>query len=122
MKIIKKESEPFDESFLKNLIGKYIHAPLNEHVTYDPMEKEFVKVNAWFAGKIAGYEKSVFAYDYKTDKFLKEPKTVYKILLCDGMAYVISEEKSIFEELTKEEFLEMLAKDDAKKVNKVILS
>ena len=121
MEIIKKQDEAITESFLESLIGKYIHAPVNEHVTYDPMDKEFVKVNAWFAGKIAGYEKAVFAYDYKNDEFFKESKTVYKVLLCDGMAYAISEENSVFEELTEEEFLEMLAKHDAKELNKIIL-
>lgn len=121
MEIIKKQDEAITESFLESLIGKYIHAPVNEHVTYDPMDKEFVKVNAWFAGKIAGYEKAVFAYDYKNDEFFKESKTVYKVLLCDGMAYAISEENSVFEELTEEEFLEMLAEHDAKELNKIIL-
>ena len=52
MKIIKKEKESVNELFLDSLIGKYIHAPVNEHVTYDPMEKDFVTVNAWFAGKV----------------------------------------------------------------------
>ena len=121
MKVIKKENEPLTEEFLESLIGKYIHVPTNEHVTYDPMDKEFVTVNAWFAGRVAGYEKSVFAYDYREDKFHDEPQTVYKILLCDGMAYVISEEKSLFKELTEEEFIEMLAEHDAKKASKVIL-
>ena len=121
MEVIKKEKEIITETFLEGLIGRYIHAPVNEHVTYDPMEKDFVKVNAWFAGKVAGYEKTVFAYDYKNDEFLKESKTVYKILLGDGMAYVISEEKSIFEELTEEEFLEMLAEHAANKMSTIIL-
>lgn len=122
MRIIKKEKEVISESFLESLIGRYIHVPVNEHVTYDPMEKDFVKVNAWFAGKVAGYEKTIYAYDYKENKFFDEPKTVYKVLLCDGMAYVISEEKSLFKELTEEEFLEMLAEHDVKKASKVILS
>lgn len=121
MKIIKKLNEPLTESFLESLIGKYVHVPTNEHVTFDPMEKEFVTVNAWFAGKVAGYEKTVYAYDYKEDKFFDKPKTVYKVLLCDGMAYAISEEKSIFKELTEEEFIEMLAEHDADKVSKIIL-
>jgi hypothetical protein len=122
VRIIKKEKEVISESFLESLIGRYIHVPVNEHVTYDPMEKDFVKVNAWFAGKVAGYEKTIYAYDYKENKFFDEPKTVYKVLLCDGMAYVISEEKSLFKELTEEEFLEMLAEHDVKKASKVILS
>lgn len=121
MKVIKKENEPLTEEFLESLIGKYIHVPTNEHVTYDPMDKEFVKINAWFAGKVAGYEKSVFAYDYREDKFHDLPKTIYRVLLCDGMAYVISEEKSLFKELTEEEFIEMLAEHDVKKASKIIL-
>lgn len=121
MKIIKEEKEALRKSFLESLIGKYVHTPINEHITYDPMEKDFVKVNAWFAGKVAGYEKAVFAYDYKNDEFFKEPKTIYKILLCDGMAYVISEEKSEFHELTEKEFLEMLAEHDAKEMSKILL-
>jgi hypothetical protein len=120
VRIIKKEKEVISESFLESLIGRYIHVPVNEHVTYDPMEKDFVKVNAWFAGKVAGYEKTIYAYDYKENKFFEEPKTVYKVLLCDGMAYVISEEKSLFKELTEKEFLEMLAEHDAKKASKII--
>jgi len=121
MKVIKKENEPLTEEFLESLIGKYVHVPINEHVTYDPMDKEFVTVNAWFAGKVAGYEKTIYAYDYKEDKFFDELKTVYKVLLCDGMAYAISEEKSLFKELTEEEFIEMLAEHDADKVSKIIL-
>jgi len=120
MKIIKKLNEPLTESFLESLIGKYVHVPTNEHVTFDPMEKEFVTVNAWFAGKVAGYEKSVYAYDYKEDKFFQKPKTVYKVLLCDGMGYAISE-KSSFRELTEEEFVKMLAEHDAEKSSKIIL-
>lgn len=120
MKIIKKLNEPLTESFLESLIGKYVHVPTNEHVTFDPMEKEFVTVNAWFAGKVAGYEKLVYAYDYKEDKFFQKPKTVYKVLLCDGMGYAISE-KSSFRELTEEEFVKMLAEHDAEKSSKIIL-
>lgn len=121
MKIIKKEKEVVNESLLKSLIGKYVHAPVNEHITYDPMEKDFVKVNAWFAGKVAGYEKTIYAYDYKENKFFEEPKTVYKVILCDGMAYVISEDKSLFKELTEDEFIEMLAEHDFKNRNEIIL-
>ena len=82
------------------------------------MEKEFVTVNAWFAGKVAGYEKTIYAYDYKENKFFNEPKIVYKVLLCDGMAYVVSEKKSKFIELTEKEFMEMLAEHDAEKIKK----
>ncbi len=121
MKIIKKENEPLTETLLKDLIGKYIYAPTNEHLTYDPMEKDYVIVNAWFAGKIAGYEKSCFAYNYKTDEFFEKPKTIFKILLCDGMAYVISEEKSLLKELTEKEYMKMLAEHDADKISKIIL-
>lgn len=122
MKVIKRENEPLTEEFLKSLIGKYIYVPVNEHLTYEPLEKQYVTVNAWFAGRVAGYEKSVFAYDFKEDKFFDEPKTVLKVLLCDGTAYVISEEKSLFKELTQEEFIEMLAEHDAKTASKIILS
>jgi len=118
VKVIKYEKETLKESFLESLIGKYVHAPVNEHTTYDPMEKEFVTVNAWFAGKVAGYEKTIYAYDYKENKFFNEPKIVYKVLLCDGMAYVVSEKKSKFIELTEKEFMEMLAEHDAEKIKK----
>lgn len=121
MQILKTESEKLTEEFLESLIGKYVHVPINEHVTYDPIAKEFVKVNAWFAGKVAGYEKSVFAYDYKNNRFYDKSEVIYKVLLCDGMAYVISKDKSLFKELTEEEFMEMLGKHDAEKISKGIL-
>lgn len=102
------------ESFLEGLIKKYIHVPKNEHTVYDPLKKDFIKINAWFAGKVAGFEKAIYSYDYKKSKFFEEPKVVYKILLCDGMSYVISE-KSEFKELTEEEFIEMLAEYEMSK-------
>lgn len=116
MKIIKKREDKIEnyEKFITRLIGKFIHAPVNEHTSYEPLEKRDITINAWFAGKVAGYEKTIYAYDYRDDTFYDEPQVVHKLLLCDGMAYVLSESGLELSELTQEEFIEMVAEHQIK--------
>lgn len=120
VKVIKsKEDIIVDyEKFVTNLIGKFVHATVNEHTSYEPLEKKDITVNAWFAGKVAGYEKTIFAYDFRSEEFYEEPQVVHKLLLCDGMSYALSEDSLEINELTKAEFIDMLAEHQVKEARK----
>ncbi len=113
MTIIKELTTPLDEKTISELLGKFIHVPTNKHEVYEPMEKKNVEVNAWFAGKVAGYSRKVFSYNYEDEVFFEKPHTVFNIFLCDGMSYALSEACEIHE-ITEEEFLDMLAEQQAK--------
>lgn len=119
-KMIKtEEQEVLDyEEFVTGMIGKFVHATLNEHISQDPLDPKDIPVNAWFAGKVAGYEKTIFAYDYRFDKFFEEPQVIHKVLLCDGMAYALSMNRLEIEEMTETEFVTMVAEHQVKEARK----
>lgn len=102
------------EDFVMEMVGKFVHATKNEHTSQDPLDPKDITVNAWFAGKVAGYEKTVFSYDYRTEEFFDEPQVLHKVLLCDGMAYALSEDTLEINELSEEEFTDMVAEHQAK--------
>lgn len=102
MNLIKTTADKLDEHILENLKGKYIYVPTNK--VRDEENKEH---NIWFAGQVAGYEKTKNFYDYVNEKFLETPIISFNILLTDGMCYVLSEESVIYE-ITEEEFLDLV--------------
>lgn len=111
--LIKAINEPVTEGMLKELIGKYVNVPTNPHVTQTPTGATGT-VNAWFAGKVAGYEKAYVGFDYPAQEFYAEPRTFYQLLLCDGMGYVLSNGAEILE-ITEQDFTELVAREDAKR-------
>lgn len=111
--VIKGVDQAVSEELVGGLIGKCIHVPTNTHMMKTPTGAEG-KVNAWFGGRVAGYEKAVVAFDYANSEYYEEPKTFYQILLNDGMGYVLSNEECEILEITEEEFTEMVAEHQAK--------
>jgi hypothetical protein len=101
--VIKIRNEELSESLLNGLIGKPIHAPTNKLVDVEGKEH-----NVWFAGIVAGYQKSTTSFDFENEKFLDSPKVQLHIILTDGMAYTLSTEALDINELTEDEFYDMV--------------
>lgn len=112
-KLIKAINESVTEDMLKGLIGKFISVPSNPHVTQTPTGATGT-INAWFAGKVAGYEKAYVGFDYPAKEFYAEPKTFFQVLLCDGMGYVISEGAEAYE-ISEQDFTQLVAEEEAKR-------
>lgn len=110
MTTLKAIDQAVTEELVSSLVQKFIHVPLNTHKNPETGET----VNAWFAGQVAGYEKAVLNFDFLEGKYRDEPLTYFNILLNDGMGYVLSNEQSEIEEITKEQFTEMLTEHLAK--------
>ena len=112
-KLIKAINEPITEEMLKDLVGKFVNVPTNPHVTQTPTGATGT-VNAWFAGKVAGYEKAYVGFDYPAQEFYAEPRVFFQLLLCDGMGYVLSDGAEI-SEISEQDFTELVAREDAKR-------
>lgn len=110
---MKTESQKVTEKLVEEMVGKLVHAKKNPHEVVEPIEGE-KEVNVWFAGWVAGYEKAMISFDYAKGEWLDKPQTVFNILLSDGMAYVLSERSEVVE-LSEEDFVEMIAQEDARK-------
>jgi len=108
---IKTEEQQVTELMLESLIEKFIHVPKNMH---DNLQEngQSEKVNVWFAGKVAGFEKAVIRYDYETATYVDEAKIYYNVLLSDGMAYVLGEEV-VINLISEDEFADLLARFQA---------
>lgn len=118
MLVSKLASTSLTEEYLETLIGKFIDAPTNMHTITTPEGKE-VEENVWFAGRVAGYEKSVLGFDYTGELGFNVPVTYrYALLLCDGLAYMLADDCELYE-LSEAEFTEKLeafvAEQEAKK-------
>lgn len=104
--VIKTKDQAVTENLVKELVGKHIHVPTNMHDI--KTEDGTGEVNAWFGGRVAGYEKAEIHFDYEKQEFMDEPSTIYNILLCDGLGYVLSNRESEVNIITEEEFQEMV--------------
>lgn len=111
-KLVKDLGTDVNENLVKELVGKFVNVPTNNHKVKDPIDGEIV-VNAWFAGRVAGYEKAYVIFDYINQEMLDVPKEYFNILLCDGMAYILADDSEIHE-ISEEEFAEMVAEHEAK--------
>ena len=116
MRTVKEMDARLNEELLSGLIGTVVHAKTNEL-----LDKEGNVHNVWFAGMVAGYQKSVIAFDYVEDKPLDEPKVQLQILLTDGMAYGLSETALEINELTDDEFLALVEEYTASEIANEIL-
>lgn len=106
--ILKNREDFITETLLTSMVGKFIHAPINNHeFTNNKGENE--TVNVWFAGLVVGYDTAVIYYDFENNSFLDSPEVKYSLLLSDGMAYSLSLDSEIVE-LTEEEFSDMVEK------------
>lgn len=116
MQIVKSIDEKLTEKTLQNLVGKYIYVPTNMVETLNHLEGDKVEeMNCWFAGRVAGYEKGYVHYSYEENEFLDEPVLFYRILLTDGMSYMITTEGELeIQELTADEFTQMVLEHQAK--------
>ncbi|MDK8192548.1 hypothetical protein QP794_20895 [Paenibacillus sp. UMB7766-LJ446] len=106
--MIKAKDDTLTEELVAGLVGKCVHAPTNMHEIQTPTGAT-TKVNVWFAGTVAGYEKAVIGFNYEADEFHEKPQTYYNVHLTDGMGYILT---SAFEleiyELTQEEFAQLI--------------
>lgn len=101
--VIKAKDQPLTEEIVASLIGKFVHVPTNFHEMQTPTGA-ITKVNVWFAGVVAGYEKALIGFDYETGEFT-EPKAYFNVHLTDGMGYILTTVNDLeINELTEEEF------------------
>jgi hypothetical protein len=112
----KDEVSPIEELVLLNLVGKTVYATTNKLI-----DREGNEHNVWFAGIVAGYQKSVLAYDYIGDKVLDVANVQFQVLLTDGMAYTLSCSDLEITELTEDEFISMVAEYTAAQVTSDII-
>lgn len=115
--IVKTQDQPLTEEIVLFLMGRYVHAPVNNHEIPNDLEGGAHQVeNVWFAGKVVGYEKAFIGYDYDRRVELEEPLTFFNLMLSDGMGYQLSTEALELNELTEEEFRDMVTMDIARRV------
>lgn len=106
--VIKAKDQAITEEIVKRLIGKFVHVPTNFHDVATPTGAT-TKVNVWFAGVVAGYEKAVIGFDYETGEFNEEPQIFFNVHLTDGMGYVLTNDYDLeINELTEEEFTQLV--------------
>lgn len=108
--ILKSADTVISEETLKGLIGKLVNVPTNEHEMVKQLTNTKEKVNVWFAGTVAGFEKQTIGYDFVNDSF-HEPIVMYSLLLTDGHAYILSP-SCVIEELSEEDFLKMIEEQE----------
>jgi hypothetical protein len=108
--IVKVIDGKVTEDLLVGLIGKIVSVPTNEHYTTKELTGERETVNVFFAGEVAGVDKTIMAYDYLTNTYLKEPIVAFSLILTDGAGYILSATKSEILEITLEEFEELVIK------------
>lgn len=101
--MLKKAEDQLSQEFLESLIGKMVHVPHNTHKTLNDIEEKIEDINVWFAGTVAGVERSVLKYDYIQDTFTEDLKESYTLLLTDGIGYILASDCEI-KEITEEEF------------------
>lgn len=108
MEQVKERSTPITDALLEQLVGKYVHAPVNEFVRYDLMENGDETVNVRLCGLMVGYQKTILHYSYPELSPLPAPSVFYNVMLSDGMSYPLSETALELEVLTEDEFAEAL--------------
>ena len=106
MKIVKKNEDFITKELLESLVGKIIHATVNNLELTDATNK-VETVNVWFAGMVAGYDVVTTYYDYEDNSFSTTPTIRYSLLLTDGMAYTLASDCELHE-ITQEEFLKLV--------------
>lgn len=103
-KRLKTIEEPLTEEMFSALVGNFIHVPVNPFTNWT--EENGEPLNAYFAGKVAGFLQENLYYDFKTNEFLENPEVTYTIVLTDGMAYRLSGQAEV--EILQEEEFEVL--------------
>jgi hypothetical protein len=116
--LVKSLDQEVTEEMLESLLGKIVYVPQNEHLTLDPSEEEFKTVNVWFAGVVAGYEKAIIKFDLAQNTFMDEPTVRYSLFLTDGVSYILSKTKCEIVELTRDEFMNMVAEHQERQLKK----
>lgn len=102
--VIKAKDQVLTEEIVASMIGKYVHAPTNMHEVQTPTGGT-TKVNVWFAGVVAGYEKAVIGFNYEDGSFNEQPQTFFNVHLTDGMGYILTTTLDLeIQELSEEEF------------------
>jgi hypothetical protein len=101
--MLKKSEDGLGQEFVESLIGKMIYVPTNMHKTLNDIKEEIEDINVWFAGTVAGVERSLIKYDYVQDAFTDEVKESFTLLLTDGIGYILASDCEI-KEITEEEF------------------
>lgn len=122
-KVLKSGKDPITEELLNSFIGKLISVPTNEHVATQELTGKQQTVNVWFAGTVAGFEKATIGYDFANEQYLEEPIVTYNLILTDGMGYILSPKNCVVEEVTEEEFVDMVQEYERKQAvkNSIIL-
>lgn len=117
----KLKEQEVTEELVVSLAGKLVHCTENFLTSETMLANERKKVNVWFAGTVAGVDKTVVCYDYATDVFYEEPKVIYRVLLTDGASYIVANDALIAP--IEEEAFALLVKEYERKetIRKAIL-
>jgi hypothetical protein len=107
-KSIKESNVSLTDELVKSFIGKYIHVATNMHQGIDDRSGLPKEVNVWFAGRAIGFSKEVVFYNFETDTMLDIPVVTYTMLMADGMGYMLSNTLCEIDELTKDEYTDMV--------------
>lgn len=106
---------------LASLVGKIVHAKVNYHEVTDATGNIDL-ANIWFAGMVAGYDVTTVYFDYEANAYLDTPIVKYRLLLTDGMAYVLAYDCELHE-LEDEEFVKLVedfTKEQLKKESMIL--
>jgi hypothetical protein len=112
--IVKTVEQATTEELLRGLAGRFMHVSINEHTQVNDVDGSIEVHNVWFAGKIAGFEKSELFYDWVKQEPLETPEIHHTLLMTDGTGWVLSKTALEIQEITQEEFTEMVASEQAK--------
>lgn len=102
-----------DEETVRSMVGKYVHATRNEHIMRNLVDSSEVVENVWFAGRVAGLERTEVYYDWVDDRFIETPEVHLTVMLADGSGWLLSKTALEINSITEEEFQEMLAQHAA---------
>jgi hypothetical protein len=118
--LVKAVSQEISVELLQGLIGKFVHATINEHNVPNNLDGTSGVQNAWFAGMVAGFEVATIGYDFKSGAFYAaEPVLFYNLLLTDGSGWALSKDRLELSVLTDSEFTELIAQEQAKQILEV---
>jgi hypothetical protein len=99
--LVKEKQDELNEDLLRDLIGRIIDVPINEHEVLEGV------TNLWFGGRVAGYCVTKLYYNFKEEDFTEEKICKYDIVLTDGEGFPVSDSCEIWF-LTEDEFTEKM--------------
>ncbi|MBO9607218.1 MAG: hypothetical protein J7639_14755 [Paenibacillaceae bacterium] len=116
---IKWASEELTVTFVRSLVGKYIHVTENMLELFTPNSDQAVQENVWFAGRVAGFQQAEMHYDFDASEYTDVDESI-SLILTDGAGYLLSRSHLVIDEITEEEFFTLLGEFNAKEAEKLL--